>query len=182
MFNFCRVFPKKIVHVVFLCLLPFQALFAADINLNVTASRQKIFLGESFILTILVDGADRGVPLPDLSALSKMDVQLLESRSASSFNISINNGRMTRALQKIIVYQITPKEKGRVIAGPVRLTIEGKIYTHPGVAIDVTGVEQQQFVVAKIVASSTSILVEEPFSVTLSIAVFLSISFDRQIT
>ena len=171
MFNFCRVFPKKIVHVVFLCLLPFQALFAADINLNVTASRQKIFLGESFILTILVDGADRGVPLPDLSALSKMDVQLLESRSASSFNISINNGRMTRALQKIIVYQITPKEKGRVIAGPVRLTIEGKIYTHPGVAIDVTGVEQQQFVVAKIVASSTSILVEEPFSVTLSIAV-----------
>jgi hypothetical protein len=153
--------------------LPFNTLFAADISLTVEASRQKIFLGESVNLNIMVDGADRNVPSPDLSALSKMDVQLLGSHSNSRSSISIINGRMTRDSHegRTFAYQITPKEKGRVIAGPVRLTIEGKPYTHPGVAIDVVGVEQQQSVVAKVVASSTSILVEEPFSVTLSIAV-----------
>ena len=159
--------------VVFLCLLPVQALFAAEITLNVTASRQKIFLGESINLNIMVDGADRNVPPPDLSALSKMDMQLLGSHSNSRSSISIINGRMTRESRegRTIAYQITPKEKGLVIAGPVRLTIEGKTYTHPGVPIDVVGVEKQVFVIAKVNASSTSVLVEEPFSVTLSIAV-----------
>lgn len=171
--RFLQFFLGKIACLAFFLSFPLNALFAADITLNVEASRQKIFLGESFILVILVDGADSGVPLPNLSALSKMDVQLLESRSASSSNISFINGRITRASheRRRIVYQLTPKEKGQVIAGPLQLTIEGKTYTHPGVVIEVVGIEQQVFVIAKVSASSTSVLVEEPFTVTLSIAV-----------
>ena len=169
--RFLHLFRSVIACISFLFSLP--TLFAGDVTLNVAASRQKIFLGESINLNITVDGADRGVPSPDLSALSKMDVQLLGSHSNSRSSITIINGRMTRESRegRTIAYQITPKEKGRVIAGPIRLTIEGKTFTHPGVAIDVIGVEKQVFVIAKVSASSTSVLVEEPFNVTLSIAV-----------
>lgn len=173
MINFFRLFPDEIVRVALLCLLPFHALFAADVTLNVEASRQKIFLGESVNLNIMVDGADRGVPVPDLSSLLKVDVQLLGSHSTSRSSISIINGRMTRESHegRTFAYQITPKEKGLFKAGPIRLSIGGKTYTHPGVVIEVVGVEQQVFVVAKVNASSTAVLVEEPFTVTLSIAV-----------
>ncbi len=159
--------------IVLLLFLPFNMLFAADITLNVEASRQKIFLGESFNLNISVDGADRGVPSPDLSTFAKSEAQLLGSHSNTRSSITIINGRMTRESYegRTFAYQITPKERGRFQAGPIRLMIEGKTYTHPGVAVDVTGVEQQSFVIAKVKASSTSILVEEPFTVTLSIAI-----------
>jgi hypothetical protein len=156
-----------------LLFLPFNTLFAADITLNVVASRQKIFLGESFNLNMSVEGADRGIPSPDLSALVKADVQLLGSHSNTRSNISIINGRMKRESYegRTFAYQITPNVKGLFQAGPIRLMIAGKAYTHPGVAIEVAGIEQQTFVIAKVSASSTSILVEEPFTVTLSIAV-----------
>ncbi|MEI6645029.1 MAG: BatD family protein [bacterium] len=164
---------KRLACLALIFCFPFNTLFAAEITLDVEVSRQKIFLGESFNLNIKVDGADRGVTSPDLSAFAKVDVQLLGSHSNTRSSISIINGRMTRESYegRTFAYQITPKEKGRFHAGPIRLTIEGKTYTHPGVSIDVAGVEQQAFVIAKVSASSTSILVEEPFTVTLSIAV-----------
>ena len=169
----CTGAMKTVTSLALLLCLPLNALFAADITLNVAASRQKIFLGESINLNIMVEGADRGVPSPDLSSFPKSDVQLLGSHSNTRSSISIINGRMTRESYegRTFAYQITPKEKGRFQAGPIRLKIEGKTYAHPGVAIDVAGVEQQAFVIAKVSASSTAILVEEPFTVTLSIAV-----------
>lgn len=170
---FLQLIRRKTACVTFFLFFPFNTLFAADITLNIEASRQKIYLGESLNLNIKVDGADRGVPAPDLSAFSKADVQLLGSHSNTRSSISIINGRMTRESYegRTFAYQITPKDKGRFHAGPIRLTIEGKTYTHPGIDVDVAGVEQQAFVIAKVSASSTSILVEEPFTVSLSIAV-----------
>lgn len=163
---------KSVAGLVFL-FFPFIALFAADVTLKLSVSREKIYLGESFNLNIMVDGADRSVPTPDLSALSRAEVQFLGTHSNTRSSISIINGRMTRESfeGRTFAYQITPKEKGRFKAGPVRVTIGGKTYVHEGAVIEVTGVEQQDFVLAKVVASSTSILVEEPFTVTLSVAV-----------
>jgi hypothetical protein len=163
----------KVACLVLFLSFPLSSLFAADINLNVSASREKIFLGESVNLNIAVEGADRGVPSPDLSGVGNADIQLLGSHSNTRSSISIINGRMTRESYegRTFAYQITPKEKGRFQAGPVRVIVGGKMYAHPGVTIDVAGIEPQSFVIAKVQASSNSILVEEPFTVTLSIAV-----------
>jgi hypothetical protein len=53
----------------------------------------------------------------------------------------------------------------------VRVTVAGKSYTDPGPSVQVKGIEQQDRVIASLSASSTSVLVEEPFTVTLSVAV-----------
>jgi hypothetical protein len=94
-FNWNGNIGRLTVFALFFCF-PFNTLFAADITLNVAASRQKIFLGESINLNIIVEGADRGVPSPDLSSFPKSDVQLLGSHSNTRSSISIINGRMTR--------------------------------------------------------------------------------------
>ena len=43
----------------------------ADVTLKVTSSRPSIYLGESFNLTIEVNGADRGLDAPDLGVVSR---------------------------------------------------------------------------------------------------------------
>ncbi len=150
---------------------PLSAL--ADVTLQVTSSRPSIYLGESFNLTIEVNGADRGIEAPDLAGLPPSDVQFLGQNSNSRSSISIINGRMTREAfeGRVFAYQIKPSSQGVFKAGPVRVTAAGKVYTHAGVTVRVAGIEKQDSVIAAVTASSTSVLVEEPFTVTLSVAV-----------
>jgi len=156
-----------------LCLLSFGSAARADVSLKVTPSRNSIYLGESFNLTIEVNGADRGVDAPDLSALSQAEVEFLGQHSNSRSSITIINGRMTRESfeGRVFAYQIKPVQQGTFKAGPIRVTAAGKTYTDAGVAVQVAGIEKQDTVIAAVTASSTSVLVEEPFTITLSVAV-----------
>ena len=149
------------------------AAYAADVSLTVTASRPQIFLGESVIVNVEVRGADHNLTPPDLSSLPESEVHLLGSRSNSRSGIVIVNGRMTRDTfeGRTFVYQVQPAVAGKFKTGQIRMTIAGKTYVHAGVTVDVVGVEQQDTVIAKMTASLTSVLVDEPFTVTLSIAV-----------
>ena len=49
----------------------------AEVTLKVTSSRPSVYLGETFNLTIEVNGADRNITAPDLSSLPPSDVQFL---------------------------------------------------------------------------------------------------------
>ena len=162
---------RSILSMLFLLLFTLPAL--ADVTLNVSSSRPRIYLGESFNLTVEVNGADRGIDAPDLSALKAADVQFLGQHSNSRSSISIVNGRMSREVYegRVFAYQITPSAEGAFKAGPVRVTAAGKTYAHPGVTVQVAGIEKQSTVIAAVTASSTSVLVEEPFDVTLSVAI-----------
>lgn len=156
------------------CCLPVFALPAlADISLNVTSSRASIYLGESFNLTVEVNGADRGLEAPDMSSMPPGDVQLLGQHSNSRSSITIINGHMTRETYqgRVFSYQVKPAREGSFHTGPIRVTASGQSCTHPGITVNVAGIEKQDTVIAAVTASSTSVLVEEPFTVTLSIAV-----------
>ena len=117
----------------------------ADVTLNVSSSRTSIYLGESFNLTIEVNGADSGIEAPDLSALSSADIQFLGQHSNSRSSISIINGRMTRESfeGRVFAYQIKPLEEGVFKAGPIQVTAAGKTYTHPGVTVS-TGLGERR--------------------------------------
>ena len=119
-----------------------QANSATNITLNLTPSRTSIHLGESFNLTIEVNGADQSVAAPDLSALPPSDVLFLGQHSNNRSSISIINGKMTReSLEgRVFSYKITPQTQGVYHTGPVRVIAAGKTYSHPGVTVDVAGV------------------------------------------
>jgi hypothetical protein len=156
-----------------LTLLFFAVPTLAEVTLNVTPSRQNIYLGESFNLTIEVKGADRGLEAPDLSGLPPAEVQFLGQHSTSRSSITIINGRMTRESVegRVFAYQIKPAAEGAFRAGPVRITAAGKAITEPGPLVQVKGIERQENVVVSLRASATSVLVEEPFTLTLAVAV-----------
>ncbi len=146
---------------------------AAEITLKATPSRPNIYLGESFNLTVELSGADQKVGEPDLSALQAAEVQFLGQHSNSRTSISIINGRMTRDVHegRVYSYQIKPKVEGAFRAGPVHVTVGGKRHSASGGLVQVKGIEKQDVVVAAVNASSTTVLVEEPFEVVVTVAV-----------
>ena len=115
---------------------------AVNVTLKLSASRSRIQLGESFNLTVDVNGADRGVDIPLLSVLPQSAVVFLGQHSNSRSSITIINGRMTRETfeGRVFSYQLTPKFLGAYHTGPVSVTVSGKTYTHPGVTVEVVKV------------------------------------------
>lgn len=146
---------------------------AAGVTLKASPSRQSIYLGESFNLTVEVSGADRISAEPDFSELPEAEIELLGQHSNSRTSISIVNGRMSREVHegRVFSYQIKPLTQGTFRAGPLHLTVKGKRYSASGGLIEVKGIEKQDTVVATVATSATTVLVEEPFEITVKVAV-----------
>lgn len=155
------------------CLLLLAVLPAAAraaISLDVQLARTQVYFGEAFLLTVVVNGADNGLPTPDLSAL-KADTRLLGSRSNSSRTFAFINGTVTRKVTeaRLFAFEVKPREAGTFQTGPIALTFNGQTYTTQGANVGVTGIQEQEVVQARIGASSQSVMVDEPFTVTLTV-------------
>ena len=145
---------------------------AEDAGIEVTANRKEIYLGESVILQVKASGsAAQGEP--DLSAIPNCRVRLLGSQSASNYQITIINGRIQRQgfSGRIFTYEVTPQSAGDFTAGPVRVTASGQLYQDPGLRISVTGTEKQDFAIVEVSPSRDSVLLDEPFDITLTVHV-----------
>lgn len=145
---------------------------AADVSLQVKAEASRVYIGESLRMTVSVNGADRGLEEPDLSAFRDWaDAELEDSQSSSRSSTVIINGNIKREVfeGRVFFYRLTPRKAGRFRLGPVRVKAGGKTYAQTGGFLDVVGVEEQDVVIASVLVSPATVLVEEPFSVTLQI-------------
>jgi len=163
---------KRLTYILALLTLLPAALLGA-VSLDVKCSRSTVFHGESFNLTLSVQGADSGIEQPDFAGSSPAEIQFLGSYNSSRSSIRIINGRVTRNIfrGRQYSYSIKPVNKGIYKTGQIAVKVKGKIIKDAGVSVQVTGVEQQENVIISVQSSSKSVLVEEPFSITLSIAV-----------
>ena len=152
--------------IIFLAAALCKSLLAQDVNLDVTATRDQIYLGESFILTVKISG-NTSTPDPDLSALKNCDIRLVGNESKNLFDLI----RGTREIARIFYYELTPSVAGKFIAGPVRLKTDGSTITRDGPTIEISGLESQKDVLIRITSSSESVLVDEPFEIVLAVAV-----------
>lgn len=161
-----------IKRLIILCsaLLALQA--SAEVSVEALLSRRSIYSGESVNLTVEVNGADRNTSTPRFT-MPDTKVSFLGSQSNSRSSISIINNRITREVfeGRTFVFELTPQKPGRVSTGPITVEVGGRTYTADPVSFDVAGIEKQNRVIVKVTASSTTVLVEEPFTITLSIAV-----------
>lgn len=149
-----------------------SAAFADDVKLEVSANRDRVYLGESVILTVRVGGAT-DPPAPDTSQVRDARVSLLGSRGENWSKTTIVNGKMTRSSfsGRIFTYEFTPTTSGTVTAGPITVEIEGRKLAAAGPAIHVSEIEEQDIVILRVLSSRNSVLVDEPFQVTLSVAI-----------
>lgn len=153
----------------FLCLTGAVAL-AGSASMSVTLNRNRIYLGESVILSIQVSGAD-GDTTPDLGGIRKCNIRALGSRDISNYSVVFVNGVMRREgfSGRVFSYELTPQEAGEITAGPIRVTAGGSVLSDPGPAITVTGVTQQELVSIAVAPSRDAVLVDEPFDIRLTV-------------
>ncbi|MFH1969831.1 MAG: BatD family protein [Verrucomicrobiota bacterium] len=146
-------------------------LFAEDISVNVEANRNQLYLGESFILQVNVSGA--GEAEPDLSQIKNSKFRSLGKQNISNVSISFVNGQVTRQgfSGLIISYEITPLTAGPFRAGPVVVTVNGRRLTAEGPSLTVTDIEKQDLVKLAITSSSETVLIDEPFDITLTVLI-----------
>ena len=144
---------------------------ADDVTFTIEASRNKVYLGESVILSVRIRGMDEADIQPDLSAIKNCQVRSLGTRSESQQSISIINGRMTRTAVygRLFQYELTPQKTGNVLAGPIALKSNGKAIRKGGPVITVIGVEHQDSVLIDVTVSKPSVLIDERFNVTVKL-------------
>jgi hypothetical protein len=157
----------------FILLLLAPMVATAEVTVAISANRESIFLGESFNLSVAVNGADENIAPPDFRMSSPAAIRLIDSRSNSRSSIQIINGQMRRERfqGRVLTYTIKPEKVGTYNTGVVTLRINGKVHRHNGISVKVKAIEQQDTVIVSLKPSSTSVLVEEPFDITLEIAI-----------
>ena len=148
-------------------------LTAAQVSLSVQANRTTIYLGESVQLHVKVNGiSDRGIE-PRFPGLKEAELEPLGSQDNSSRSVQIVNGRLSQQVfhGRTFVYRLTPQRAGTFQVGTVEVDVQGQYAAARGPAIQVTGIEQRQDIAVVTEATRETILVGEPFTVTLSIRV-----------
>ncbi len=147
-------------------------LFAEDIKLEAAVNRSEIYTGESFLLQIKLSGADSPTE-PDLSAIKDCTIRFLGSQSDSRLSIVIVNGRMQREQHtgRLFSYELTPLKEGLIATSPVSLKADGKMLSAAGPVVKVHGIEKQDTVLVNVSASRNTTLVDETFTIKLTIAI-----------
>ena len=99
----------------FLLLWPF-AVRAEDVQVQAVVEKNRVYVGEPFVLQIQVEGSDHPQQ-PDMRPLTDFDVAFHGGQQNSSQSISIVNGRMSRITQKgyVFNYQLIAKKEGKLI-------------------------------------------------------------------
>ncbi len=156
----------------FMFLFPPLTIMADELSISANVDRSLIYQGESIILTVMVSGMDNP-PEPDTSKIINCNIKYLGSQSESRHNITIVNGVVTKSgfSGRKFVYEITPEQTGPFITGPILLTANGQTLSQQGPTIDVVGIEKQNFVRISVEASRQSVMVDEPFEITLYILI-----------
>jgi len=164
---------KNCFSILFTLITLIPAIMQGAVSLDIQCSRATIYQGESFNLTLSINGADSQIEQPDFASSDPAEIQFLGSHSNSRSSIQIINGKMTRNVFKgrVLSYSIKPLNQGVYQTGPIIIRVDGKIFRHNGTKVLVKGIEKQDDVLVTVKASSTSVLVEEPFSITLSVAI-----------
>ncbi len=151
-----------------------RAASGVEPTLGVRADRDKIYLGERFILYVEVRGASDLPSPPDLSGMPDAVTQLLGSQNTSRDNVRFVNGRVTRESfrGRTFLFAVQPRAAGAFRAAPVMIEWDGKrLVADDAPVVEVVGVARQSDVIVTVAASSESTLVDEPFTIDLSVAV-----------
>ncbi len=168
----CRMHIIRKLTVGMLAALLGAAAVRAEVALEATANRQRIYIGESFILQVKISGADQPVE-PDVSGIADAAVRLLDSREYSNFSFTIINGRMVREgfSGRVVSYEVTPRRAGVFRAGPVALEADGRRLEAAGPEVTVTDITPQDEVQLAVEASRETVLADEPFTVRLRLRI-----------
>ena len=143
---------------------------AQDITVQAYVESETVYMGETFVYQIVVNGADNATP-PDLSAFGPdFSAQFLGGQNSSSQSITVINGKMSRDVHQgyVMQFNLTPKQKGKLTIPAVPVKVKGQTFNTNPVTIGVdTPVETQDFKL-RMTLSRSSCYVGEPVILTVT--------------
>ena len=152
-----------------LCLcLTVAGAWAKDVRVETSVDPDKVFIGETALLTIKVDGFKRGMD-PDLSAVTNCTIA--PRGHIDQHIMSIVNGRRTGFSGRVFQYDITPEHAGTTQLGPIRVVAGRNTVIAPGPRLTVRGIEDQRRVLLFLEPSKPEVIVDEPLTVGLRVLV-----------
>ncbi len=134
-------------------------------------NRNEIYLGESLNFDVRVHQWNERMGVPDTATIKGAEVLLLGSNYSSHQYITIVNGRrrVTGFTGRTFTYQIRPLKEGRFPVGPISIKADNVLLKEGGFYIDVKPLESQDYVRISLLGSRDSVLVSEPFKITMQL-------------
>jgi hypothetical protein len=120
-------------------LVPRVAPAQGGVTVELQVESRTVYMGESFLVQIVVDGAD-SADQPDLSGVRDFSVEYLGGSNNSSQSITIINGKLERVVQRgfIFSYRFTPTKIGTLVIPQIAVETGGESYRTTPLTIEVT--------------------------------------------
>jgi hypothetical protein len=148
-----------------------QTSLAADINVQATLSEQAIYLGDSAVLEVQINGV-RDPELPKLS-LPNVDVTSEGGQNFSNSSITIINGRssMIENFGYTARYQLRPRQVGVVIIPAISITHAGQTYRSRPLELNVQAPEAQDHLLVEVTTDKSTYVLGERVTVQLDVSI-----------
>lgn len=142
----------------------------AQISVRATVETESVYLGQSFVYQIAVDGSDKASE-PDISPLEQLfKVEFLGGSSNNSQSITIINGRVDRQVKRgyIFQYRLTPRAKGDVTIPSLAVEVEGRTYRTNEIRLAVNQPVESEDFKLRMSLSRSNVYVGEPIVLTVT--------------
>lgn len=148
---------------------PVAARAAEDIRVIANVESRDVYVGESFLMQISVDGSDKAES-PDMTVIEGFAIEYMGGSNNSSQSISIINGRVERNVQKgfVFTYKLTPQRVGRLTIPSIDVKVEGTTFRTGPITISVKRPEETEDFKLRIRLSRETCFVGEPVLLTVT--------------
>jgi len=146
-----------------------RAAEAEQVSAVARIERDDLFLGESLVFQVQVQGDDEPTK-PDLSSLGDFHVRELGGQTRNSESVTIINGDMNRVVHKgyVFSYLLTPKKAGRLIIPALSVMVDGQQLRTQPVTITVAEPAETEDFKLRLRLSKTRCYVGEPVTLTVT--------------
>lgn len=151
----------------------FSTFLLADVpTMRMQVDRTKIYLGESVVATVSVNGSSSESPRPAFPEAGKAAIEYLGSQNRSHSSVTIINGKVSREAfeGRSFVFRITPSAAGVYRTGDLVLDLPSGRIECGGAAINVVGVEPRADIEASIACVDTAVLVDSQFRIGVTVS------------
>ena len=145
--------------------------FAADVRVQATLAASEIYVGESAVLEVRIDGV-RDPELPDLS-LSNIEVTFEGGQSFNNSSVTITNGRRSAVehFGYTARYQLRPKQAGVFAIPSIAIKHGGRTYRSRPLTLTARAAEAQDYLLVEVTTDKPAYVLGERVVVRLDVSI-----------
>jgi hypothetical protein len=159
---------RQVGHAVMLLVLVLGGAARADVTVTATADPMRVYLGDTFVLQITVEGAS-SAKTPDLSRLADLECTYVGGQDRSSRSVTIINGRRSEQVFQgyVMQWRVRPLKAGRVKVPSVQVDVNGVMYSTKEIVVTVREPTDHADFKLRLICDRTTAYVGEPIPMRL---------------